>query len=265
MPDGTCSIARCERKAYCRTWCSPHYNNWRRSGDPQSVVPLPGQGCDIPGCERPRVAREWCQMHYQRWQKHGDPTRGRLRHACSIDGCDKPRVSNTWCSKHLTRWKRHGSPTARVSGEVVDGRRICSACGLDKPLSAFYRGRGGRCASCRSEYHAAPERRARRAQWAEANKARMREYGRFHASLRRARVASLASVPFTLEQLDARMRYFGNKCWMCGGAFEHVDHVKPLSKNGPHILANLRPACGRCNRSKSGRWEGVASALSLAA
>jgi len=50
------------------------------------------------------------------------------------------------------------------------------------------------------------------------------------------------------------MSYWGNKCWMCEGPFEHVDHVKPLSKGGPHILANLRPACASCNASKNDRW-----------
>jgi len=65
------------------------------------------------------------------------------------------------------------------------------------------------------------------------------------------------TLPFTAEQLRARMDYFGRVCWMCGGAFEHIDHVKPLSKMGANILANYRPSCASCNMSKKDKWYGV--------
>lgn len=66
------------------------------------------------------------------------------------------------------------------------------------------------------------------------------------------RAATVA--PFTREQLAARMAYFGNRCWICAGPFEQVDHVKPLAKGGPHMLANLRPSCAPCNNRKRARW-----------
>lgn len=47
---------------------------------------------------------------------------------------------------------------------------------------------------------------------------------------------------------------FGFKCWMCGAPYDHVDHVKPISRGGSNLLCNLRPACARCNRSKSNKW-----------
>jgi 5-methylcytosine-specific restriction endonuclease McrA len=52
------------------------------------------------------------------------------------------------------------------------------------------------------------------------------------------------------------MEYFGNACWMCGGAFDEVDHVKPLSKGGIHALSNMRPSCDHCNNTKHARWYG---------
>lgn len=93
--------------------------------------------------------------------------------------------------------------------------------------------------------------------WAAANPERYQENQRRAGALRRARKSGAHSIPFTREQLAARMQFFGNVCWMCGGAFEHVDHVKPLKADGPHILANLRPACAACNVSKSGKWYGA--------
>lgn len=80
---------------------------------------------------------------------------------------------------------------------------------------------------------------------------------------RRAAIASSASVSFTLEQMTARFAYYGFACWMCGAPWESMDHVKPLSKGGPHLLANLRPACTRCNSSKGAKWLGVSGVNSF--
>lgn len=86
--------------------------------------------------------------------------------------------------------------------------------------------------------------------WAKANRAWRNQYRKY----RNAKLRAATVVRFSQAQLDARMAYWGNKCWMCGGAFEHVDHVKPLAKGGPHMLANLRPACASCNSSKRDNW-----------
>lgn len=77
---------------------------------------------------------------------------------------------------------------------------------------------------------------------------------RLKSQRRRARRLAVATIPFTPDQLDQRMSMFGKRCWLCGGPFEQVDHVKPVSKGGPHMLANLRPACNRCNARKKDRW-----------
>ncbi|WP_367582345.1 HNH endonuclease [Tsukamurella tyrosinosolvens] len=70
---------------------------------------------------------------------------------------------------------------------------------------------------------------------------------------RRAKMAGF--LKFTAEQVDQRMSMFGYKCWICKAAdFEHVDHVKPISKGGPHLLSNLRPSCARCNWAKGDKW-----------
>lgn len=38
-----------------------------------------------------------------------------------------------------------------------------------------------------------------------------------------------------------------------GRSRPELDHVVPLSRGGPHTVANLVPACLRCNRSKCAR------------
>lgn len=84
-----------------------------------------------------------------------------------------------------------------------------------------------------------------------------------HRRRRRARLQDAGIVPFTREQLAQRLACFSG-CWMCGEPASTLDHVKPLSKGGPHMLANLRPACRPCNSAKSAHWEGVTDALERA-
>lgn len=81
---------------------------------------------------------------------------------------------------------------------------------------------------------------------------------------KRANLRAGLVIPFTSAQLAARMAMFSG-CWMCGGAWDTVDHVKPIAKGGAHILANLRPACRSCNSSKNAHWEGVRDVLERAA
>lgn len=89
------------------------------------------------------------------------------------------------------------------------------------------------------------------AKWVQANLS-----GKVRESVRRryARRKGAVTIPFTPEQLRQRMAYWGNRCWICQGPHEAVDHVKPLTKGGPHMLANLRPICRSCNARKGSTW-----------
>ena len=97
--------------------------------------------------------------------------------------------------------------------------------------------------------------RAHSRKWRQAN----REVIRNHNIKRRALQVAATVVPFTAAELDQRMDYHGNKCYLqidgiCTGAFDHVEHVKPLTKGGANMLCNLRPVCGPCNRRKYNFW-----------
>lgn len=92
------------------------------------------------------------------------------------------------------------------------------------------------------------------AQYRRDNSDWFRQYNRLKSSRRRALEKEALIVPFTRDQLEQRIAYYGGKCWMCGGEFHHIDHVKPLSGGGAHTLSNLRPACAPCNQAKSNQW-----------
>lgn len=86
-------------------------------------------------------------------------------------------------------------------------------------------------------------------QWQQANAELNNEYARRYRARKLA--GGVAIDPALLEQ---KLLYWGGCCWMCGGPAVEWDHVKPLSKGGQHLLANLRPACRSCNASKNARW-----------
>lgn len=138
-----------------------------------------------------------------------------------------------------------------------------------KSAAAWREKNRAECAARTAAWRAADPERAREAnrRFKQANKEKIAAWqARWHANnqevvaehhrRRKARLRSATIVPFTAAQLDARMAFFGYRCWMCKGPFEHVDHVKPIVANGPHMLANLRPSCAFCNTSKNGRWAG---------
>ncbi len=125
-----------------------------------------------------------------------------------------------------------------------------------RAVTAAYRAANpGRVQAAQAAYLARPENqetaRRRAREFRIANPDRRAEYERRRRAFKRASVIGF----ITPAMLEAKFAYWGNRCWMCESPDDlQVEHVKPLSKGGAHILANLRPACGTCNRTKSARW-----------
>ena len=137
-------------------------------------------------------------------------------------------------------------------------RARCRQWHRDNKDRSLATGRAGRAAN-------PPAHLAAVARWRAANAEKTRQYRRADyerrtaaykaASKKRKAIlrAAAAALPFTADQLDARMSVFGHRCAYCGGPFEHVDHVIPVSRGGLHCLSNLRPACAPCNLSKGAK------------
>ena len=43
------------------------------------------------------------------------------------------------------------------------------------------------------------------------------------------------------------------ECYLCGGRFDDVEHIVPITLEGPDILKNTRPSCTECNRGIGGK------------
>lgn len=86
-------------------------------------------------------------------------------------------------------------------------------------------------------------------QWAQDNPHRIAEY-RHRRSAHKAAAEGYA----TAEKIQARIDFYGGRCWVCAAPWEQIDHVKPLAKHGSGWPANLRPICKSCNASKKATW-----------
>ena len=165
--------------------------------------------------------------------------------------------------------------------------RRCGLCAIEKPLEQFNKdknkkdGYGYRCKECnakaaklwrehnpdkfknslRANYLKNKEKRLQDARsWRQNNKEAKREYNRRRKSLlRNATAESFTDADvlakygvichICLEEIDlAAPRWTGQKGWERG---LHIDHVIPISKNGPHSINNVKPSHGLCNVIKN--------------
>lgn len=167
--------------------------------------------------------------------------------------------------------------------------KVCTKCGLEKPLAEFYRrrnrpcGYSSQCIACdkaykranadrirernkqyRAEhpdiYRAADKRRQadpkRRKQKREAG----RRYFQGHYVADPVRFLSKSHVrhrhctdtgTVTQHGWDALCEWTGHKCLACGEKKPlTMDHIIPISRGGIHDIANIQPLCRECNSAK---------------
>lgn len=299
MAERICSVEGCDRKHFGKSFCQMHYQRWRTHGDPLlgAAVRNPDY-CTVDGCDKPKHSRGWCPMHYQRWRIYGSldpefpPVKSRTRRVgidpCEIDGCENVMRARGWCVKHYTRWCRYGSPTARLRGEVVDGKRICSLCGVDKPIAEFWRDNESWCRDCfndrqreraRARYvpvvgqastceHCGAEFMAnkRRGVFCSPECTAVGKHRRNvkHVQARRARERAVTVEPFFPLEVYERDGWI---CRLCGDPIDRVavkphphsrsiDHIVPIALGGEHSIRNVQAAHLGCNVRKGCRLVG---------
>jgi 5-methylcytosine-specific restriction endonuclease McrA len=273
MAKSMCSVESCEKPHSAKGFCPKHYQRWKRHGDPTVLLPKPARGqfwvpldaiLVCKKCGESKQASEFPPVPDNRSGRSG-----------SCHSCWNAYVSERYAtasperratlSKRAYEWKKNHPEVwkAQARRHYEKNRNEVLARVSD------YASQNREAIKLRmAEYMSRPEVKKahalNRAEWIKNNPERVAFHRRKSSSNRRARMRGVQSVSFTLEQLEARIAAFGGLCWMCGGAYEHLDHVKPVKAGGPHMLSNIRPACGPCNMSKSGKWEGPAWARSLA-
>lgn len=82
----------------------------------------------------------------------------------------------------------------------------------------------------------------------------------FSAARHRRRARAIhAQGNFTKEQWFTKLKFFGNRCYLCGVSLEnlqtHLEHRIPISRGGSNWISNIAPACKKCNLTKNNKTE----------
>jgi 5-methylcytosine-specific restriction endonuclease McrA len=90
--------------------------------------------------------------------------------------------------------------------------------------------------------------------WRASNPERARAYVRLSGHRRRA---AAGGEFIRVEDWEALLRKHDRRCAYCGvhAASIEADHRTPLSRGGKNTIANILPACRRCNRRKRTKTE----------
>lgn len=203
-------------------------------------------------------------------------------------------MSDATTGKYVGTQVRMGRPPLTVAELAARTTSYCSRCKQHLPISEFNfdnsrppMNLSSKCKACIREYNKEYREKNREKirqndadyyiRNSEAIKERVRDYidwnrekhnqasldraksnpekVRVYKLARRARKANVLSIPYTSDQLSARMSMWDGLCWIClKEPWTTVDHVKPLAVGGPDILSNLRSACKSCNSSKRYTW-----------
>ena len=118
-------------------------------------------------------------------------------------------------------------------------RKRCSSCGVEKTLGMFPSnannsdGKHTICKDCAKGY------------------TRIYQFRK-----RVGAVSGVQSDDLSVLGIAEMVREYKGKCYICGGAWDSIDHYIPIAKGGTNTLENLRPICRRCNSSKKDRLPG---------
>lgn len=250
---GCCSVDECGKHAGTKGWCVGHLRKWKLYGSPM------GKKLECVRCGVDFYATKTGIQRYCSKECRAEKTASTV---CIHGQCGRRSHGSTYCPMHQKRLQAWGSLDKRPPSQ-------CGHCGeMFVRVKKYENYCGSDCRQhARDEYNVKyfsdPKVKAERAQynrrraqhnkkvsaeWYAANRNRFKDFN--WNNRKRADVF----LDLSASDLEARMSMWGFRCWMCDGPFEAIDHVKPVSKGGPHMLSNLRPICRSCNGRKHSDW-----------
>lgn len=255
MNQSTCTVDGCDSALSAKGMCKPHYSQdyYRRTLGAEisarqareALAPLPTEkACTACGDIKPLDA---FNVNARNKATGREPTCKACRHERYL----RSQVV-AQARQRSYYWRNREHIRARKAAWWRENKEV----GRAKNASNHRKYNESRSASAAArrldpEYSAAARRRT--IEWRRANPGR----AKVQDLLRHRRLREAGRIPFTQSQLEARIAFFGDRCWMCRGPWQHLDHVKPVALGGMTTLANLRPACSSCNSRKRARWYGV--------
>lgn len=159
-------------------------------------------------------------MHYRRWRKCGETgpaasaTDQQRPESCTVEGCTRPFVAKGMCQHHYRKqwYAANRQEIADYNAGYYDANREKYA-EWNRQWSQDNRTRktlGG--IAWRAQNY---EQHVRyRREWRLTNTELLRRYGEQRKELERV----MPTVPFTFEQWQQKVAYYGGKCWICRAA-----------------------------------------------
>ncbi|MET4780820.1 HNH endonuclease signature motif containing protein [Glaciihabitans sp. UYNi722] len=256
----TCSIDGCDKRSFCRTWCSGHYHRWQRYGSPFPPEPKPCLQCrevftpkrvDTRYCsgrcmDRAKVAAnvvQYAETKRDYYLAHSDE-----QAEASAQRYQENREVILESNRSYYRANREKLIEYQTRYRLANADRIAAT------SKAWYLLNGDRVRAYRESNRGQIALSV--ATWARLNP----EKRRANEATRRARRAGNGT--FKIANKDARRLANAHECSSCGALFteanpKHIDHVVPLARGGVHGIGNLRALCSRCNTSKKDAFNSV--------
>jgi 5-methylcytosine-specific restriction endonuclease McrA len=232
--------------------------------------------CSVDGCENTKKTKGYCSMHYARWRRHGDPNkvlniRSVIKGSnkiCNVCNENKPLTEfhkgsgaggcNSYCKSCQKQYRQQYVSENR--DKVNEYKR--------KWQNERYKKKKTEIRQYKKDWRKKnlDKEKARVNEWKKKNREKVRESEKTYRQMNKYKVKIYNYVSHArmndadgdcnAKQLEARIAFYGWRCWICKDDFQQVDHVKPINKGGSNFPANLRPICTSCNSSKQDKWQG---------
>jgi hypothetical protein len=182
------------------------------------------------------------EINHRSYQKHREQRRKRAR--------EWKRAHRKVCNAYMRRWR------AKNKSHVLAYRRRyreehCEQIN-ERGRKSYYRNRESRVAD-KVAYN-------KKLRAGTATRRKMLLLDKLRNSCVRAKKYGAVVFKVSVADLHTRWKLFDSRCAYCGsrrggprGKGLYIDHVKPLSKQGPHHPRNIIPACGRCSCKRNNR------------
>lgn len=131
--------------------------------------------------------------------------------------------------------------------------QVCSCCGVEKPISEFYR----------ESYTGLPTKQCKECTLIKRRAQRQApKTGKF---VSKEKLRGMEAVEYNNDDWKAALLHFRGVCCYCGrheGRAKDTrfdrEHFVPLSRGGKTVRSNIGPACRKCNRGRGNtplfRW-----------
>lgn len=248
-----CTADDCSKKLKTTKLCAMHYARMNRHGSLEKPK-RKSKSCEYDGCDKQHYGDKYCRYH------------GQKMNAKPYEFFVKKWSGKTAACKKCSEVKNVVSCfyyAPRSSGNPVF---TCKDC-VKERASEWGRANPEKRKEIRDKWNNTnpdyyfdyyqenvDDRKKYQKDYYENNKADRISKSVFYLRKRRAGVRSNSETA-TYSKQDMESYWIDNcidmKCYICGGNFDHVDHVIPLSKGGVDDVYNLMPACKSCNLSKN--------------